>query len=1123
MGFLDVIKKWFQPRHGMQAWVEIGQDALSRGELDEAEAAFTKAGEATPNAEIVTVGFIQIALLRDHVARALNLYEQMSERQQRHHHELLLLALSLQSESLTPRAYALWMRLPSAGSDRLKGLRELCQRHPKCGFLAAQWAELALQSFQLEEADVALRLLRDADPSLSERQVALLYARRDVAQIKEHLEVGRVLEEASQIEEPHARVRRLEPMANEYMHIAPLQHDTGLAFFQAGRPEVAIRYLNRAVGTNPYWVNAWVHLGAAAFAARRIVRARGAFARVLRLQHHDWIAALFQRIEQDLSAHPELPLLEKALDRMEAGDPTGAILPLRQALTIRADAPPLLRALGEALLAKRDFREALSIFENLLKESKNTEPSSSNADLHHKLALCAHRFATSLIAQQRYKEAEEQLTALLLIDPDLSVVEDDLRLIQQAQTGEVSQEAFQLYESAQPSGGLSLEQQIAVLSEALESSPRFVDAMLIRAVLRAEKGELEAAQDEISRALDLEKGSWRLRFHQAGLAFLLKDRSAARATWQACAASKKQPWSEFAASNLRALSSGMTARLLIVALPEHRRVIEFSPAAGESEVPSEILQDPAQITLLPLAPLLTEPPAFATHQPLQYAQKHPREAFADALADAFDVAHLADIPPSAPSSSSMEMLAVDPTALQRLDDTTPAASAASAHTTPAASAHTTPAASAHATPVASAHTTPAASAHTTPAASAHTTPAASAASDDLFPDARSAGVLKVLSPEDAVRRNQSVLDKAALALDEPSDFFASADEKDLFADEIYPLTAEPSVLIASIEPTSFITPSFFDLPSYQNNAPKDASEPAEHADTDLLVRQQKDGGDKPLFEVPTDAASLPLALPPQAQKEWAAGTSIDIHDKDALWETYQALSKQKVPRLSVVLSQPDKPLTTAESEEITLPEPVPDTSASSSSISASSVASLSASTPEGAAIHPAPSTVSADRPAPLTVSADRPTPSASSPKTPVPAALDDLFGELDVPTSAIQSSSKKTPPPSLPLPQKTPAIAVKPTASVVPTNAPAQKSANKDNHPTPKKEQSVLPLQRNEEIVQAKPTEEADPWGGSSLLDSFGANKMSFHETFPSSDELLSFLDDAIDGLQEKKSDKNQS
>ncbi len=1111
MGFLDVIKKWFQPRHGMQAWVEIGQDALSRGELDEAEAAFTKAGEATPNAEIVTVGFIQIALLRDHVARALNLYEQMSERQQRHHHDLLLLALSLQSESLTPRAYALWMRLPSAGPDRLKGLRELCQRHPKCGFLAAQWAELALQSFQLEEADVALRLLRDADPSLSERQVALLYARRDVAQIKEHLEVGRVLEEASQIEEAHARVRRLEPMANEYMHIAPLQHDTGLAFFQAGRPEVAIRYLNRAVGTNPYWVNAWVHLGAAAFAARRIVRARGAFARVLRLQHHDWIAALFQRIEQDLSAHPELPLLEKALDRMEAGDPTGAILPLRQALTIRADAPPLLRALGEALFAKRDFREALSIFENLLKESKNTEPSASNADLHHKLALCAHRFATSLIAQQRYKEAEEQLTALLLIDPDLSVVEDDLRLIQQAQTGEVSQEAFQLYESAQPSGGFSLEQQIAVLSEALESSPRFVDAMLIRAVLRAEKGELEAAQDEISRALDLEKGSWRLRFHQAGLAFLLKDRSAARATWQACAASKKQPWSEFAASNLRALSSGMTARLLIVALPEHRRVIEFSPAAGESEVPSEILQDPAQITLLPLAPLLTESRAFATTEPLQYAQKHPREAFADALADAFDVAHLADIPPSAPSSSSMEMLAVDPTALQGLDNTTPAASA---NTTPAASANTTPAASAN---TASANTTPAASANT---ASANT---ASAASDDLFPDARSAGALKVLSPEDAVRRNQSVLDKAAAALDEPSDFFASADEKDLFADETYPLTAEPSVLIASIEPTSFITPSFFDLPSFQNNTPKDVSEPAEHAEAALLVGQQKDGGDKPLFEVPTDAASLPLALPPQAQKEWAAGTSIDIHDKDALWETYQALSKQKVPRLSVVLSQPDKPLTTADSEEIDHPKSVPNTSASSSSISASSVASLSASTPEGAAIHPVPSTVSADRPAPLTVSADRPTPLASSPKTPVPAALDDLFGELDVPTSAIPATSKKTPPPSLPSPQKTPVIAEKPTVSVVPTNAPAQKSANKDNHPTTKKDQSVLRLEKSDEVVQAKPTEEADPWGGSSLLDSFGANKMSFHETFPSSDELLSFLDDAIDGLQEKKSDKNQS
>ncbi len=512
MGLLDVIKKWFQPRHGMQAWVEIGQEALSRGELEEAEAAFLKASEVTPNAESVAVGLIQIALLRDHVSRAFNLYEQMSERQQRQHHDLLMLALSLQSESITPRAYALWMRLPSAGPDRLKGLRELCQRHPKCGFLAAQWAELALQSFQLDEADVALRLLRDADPSLPERQVALLYARRDVAQIKEHADVGRVLEEASQVDDPHVRLRRLEPMASEHMHIAPLQHDTGLAFFQAGRPEVAIRYLHRAVGNNPYWVNAWVHLGAAAFAARRIVRARGAFSRVLRLQHHDWIAALFQRIETELSSHPELPLLEKALDRMEAGDPSGAILPLRQALAIRPDAPPLLRALGEALFAKRDFREALPIFADLLKQSNGAETSGANAEIHHKVSLCAHRLAMSLIAKQAYKDAEEQLTSLLLIDQDLSVVEDDLRLLRQVQSGEVSEEAFQLYEKAQPSAGLSLDEQIAALSEALESSPRFTDAMLVRAILRAEKGDLESAQEEIARALTVEQESWRLRF-----------------------------------------------------------------------------------------------------------------------------------------------------------------------------------------------------------------------------------------------------------------------------------------------------------------------------------------------------------------------------------------------------------------------------------------------------------------------------------------------------------------------------------------------------------------------------------------------------------------------------------
>ncbi|MCB9643291.1 MAG: hypothetical protein H6728_09470 [Myxococcales bacterium] len=1136
MGLLDVIKRWFQPRHGTQAWIEIGQEALSRGELDEAEEAFLKANDASPNSGSATSGLIQIALLRDHVARALNLYEQMPERQQRQYSELLMIALSLQTESITPRAYALWMRLPSAGPDRLKGLRELCQRHPKCGFLAGQWAELALQSFQLEEADAALRLLRDAEPNLPERQVALLYARRDVAQLKEHTEVARVLEEASQLEEPTARLRRLEPLANDYMFIAPLQHDTGLAFFQAGRPEVAIRYINRAVGVNPYWVNAWVHLGSASLAAHRKVRARTAFARVLRLQNHEWISSLYERLDEELSRRPELTLLEKALDRMDVGDPWGAILPLRKALESRDDDPALLRALAEARFALREFHLALPIFAELWKKAKKANATEQTSELQHKVELCAHRLAVSLISERKYKEAGERLSEITALGDGFSMVTDDLHLLQRLQSGDISEAAFQAYEKAHPSRGLSSEKQLLALEDALQESSAFPEALLARAVLLAEKGDLERAKSDLEQALRWEKDPWRIRFHQAGLAFLQQDPTLARKWWQDCSEAGVGPWSRLASENLRALSSGTAARLTIVALPEHRRVIEFSPATGETEVPSEILAESAKIAEKspPAQPAQTGGHALQSPALPAKELRKSREAFADALADVVDDP-LAIPPMAAPSSSSMEMPAIDASTLEAIEKNEAIEDAPSTPPTE------------------------------TVKIAEKKVPQGG---DDLFPDARSGGAIKILSPEEAIRLNTSILEKDASApLDEPSDFFAKEDDEDIFAKESYPLTddAAPNLggsdaRLSTIEPSSFITPSFFDLPS----APQGAQTPpppnsifAIPAEEETKPKPISNNND-PLFSIDPEEDARPLAFPPQAQKEWDSANTTGA-EKDDMWEAYQTLSKQKVPRLSDVLSQPDKPLQAQEEEEhkhqveaqealagLSLKNQAPDFALAPLPPS-ESVPEL----PKEELSLQAPSS------SPSQSQAESSEVQSAAIKAPVSSSVgvDDLFGTLDVSKPTDPATPEETPK----APVKAEEPIAKPDALDVKADVVSEAIPPVTAAPVIAEEETKTPPQKSEEapavVAEASEPKASEPepkapsaakeapssssmddmfgslltpasvaessGGGSSLLDDLGG-KMSFHETFPSNDELLSFLDDAIEEMQVKKSSKKE-
>ncbi|HAA55947.1 MAG TPA: hypothetical protein DCE42_14380, partial [Myxococcales bacterium] len=342
MALGETIGQLFGKSGGKQTLLTLGESALLRGRGDEAEARFQAILETYPEHRRARMGLMEAWLCQGKSDLVLDTYDKLPEQEKTIFDDQFLLALSLQVGSLKRDGYLRWLQTPRQGSDRHAAIAHLAKTFAKCGIFSIHWAESAIRRLEFQEAEQALRQMRDAQPPLSEERVSTLYAKRDAVLLKDHPEVVHLLEECQALDEPHERLRRLEPVAIKHMSIAALQHDTGVAFFDCGQPEAGIRFLSRAVGCNPYWVNAWLNLGRVSLAAERYVRARDAFQRILMLFEFPWVRDVYGNIDDFISNHPERPHVEAGLDRAQNGDYYGAAESFRVALTHNPDAPFLI-------------------------------------------------------------------------------------------------------------------------------------------------------------------------------------------------------------------------------------------------------------------------------------------------------------------------------------------------------------------------------------------------------------------------------------------------------------------------------------------------------------------------------------------------------------------------------------------------------------------------------------------------------------------------------------------------------------------------------------------------------------------------------------------------------------
>lgn len=566
----------FGRRRDANHWLERGRSCLLQGKGSQAESAFGHVLREQPQHLEALKGMMESWLLQGKSHGVIEQFDSLPTLQQERWQELLLIALAMQVGHLKVEGYLDWLRLPRESSKRLSGIRKLSKEYTKCGALAIQWVESALLTFHIDEANQALRQLRDAEPRVSPKLIAHLYAQRDALLLKKSPDIEQALHKASELKSPSDRIQLLLPFAQESMSLAPLQRDIGLAFFENDEPESAMRFLNRAVNANPYWVNAWVELGLAGIASGRLVRSREALFRAIYLSDSPWVGQLHEEIEIKLIESPELSRMEPALDRLMVGDPAGSIEGLQRALEIndqRADAHFLMgRAyseMGELTRSPMYLRDALSLVQDGEEDLKAKIGSLLEHDLHQKyLALVADDWA---------EEAVDLLGEALQMDATMPLLEECHRISQKIHQGELAMEAALLYEEGRPGQDDLPFESMRTIRTALVLAPDFPEAKMTQAVLVALAGDHAMAETEIRELLTSSLPLSYVQLQLAGVFFQTNDFELADEYWLKSSQANIEPWSGIASDNLNLLHSENGGEIVVYALPTYRHTAHFKP------------------------------------------------------------------------------------------------------------------------------------------------------------------------------------------------------------------------------------------------------------------------------------------------------------------------------------------------------------------------------------------------------------------------------------------------------------------------------------------------------------------------------------------------------------------
>jgi len=559
---------------------EKGRIALLKGNGAKAESAFRKAEKEGLEPHWVHMGFMQSFLLQGKSDDLIEYFDALAPKEQEHYEHYVIMALAMQINHFSTEGFLQWLETPADGPERLAYLKDLAEEHKKCSVVIADWAVTALEQYDIEQADDALKKLRDARPPLQKEKISQLYARRDSIMLQKFPHILRALEEAALVNEPKVRLDILLPLASEFMNLAPLQYDTGIACLELGDLPRAVRFLGRATDLNPYWVGAWLRLGEACIQKGLLSRAKDAFACAFALQEEDWLAITFQRLDMDVENSDVLPFIEQGSERVQVRDFWGAQYPLREALKIDSRNMQARFLLGEALYFLREYDESIS---HLLQAWELVDYGRLPHDkkLPRLLEVCGHRCVVDLVEENCLGEAIDVLSEILRNNAPFEVLHDDYVILQRLQNGEVSKDAFISFARAHPLERARRQDRLDFLERTIVLAPLFPEALLYRGVLRAKQGKLEPAKLDLEMALQKSSQPWKPFFHQAGLAFLMQDNKRAQELWMDCASSQIQPWAGMAQENLRTLNSGQGGQLIIAALPRETRSIDIAPAPGQ--------------------------------------------------------------------------------------------------------------------------------------------------------------------------------------------------------------------------------------------------------------------------------------------------------------------------------------------------------------------------------------------------------------------------------------------------------------------------------------------------------------------------------------------------------------
>lgn len=578
MGILSVTTRPSTDNNQPEAWFQHGKSAILSGAGLEAERDFTHILEVEPEHPEALQGLLTAWLLQQKSDQVIEYYTDSPHSVQVQLREFMWIALSMQVGHISSEGYAEWLQLPSNNPGRLQGLRTLSQHKTmkKCGVITMDWANAALESYNLEEAAQAIRQTRNAQPRLPEREIARLYARYEAIVLKEHPEIAALIAESAQIVDPVERFERLESTARRNLGFSALQRAAGLALFEAQRPVEAMRYLNRAVDANPYWLNAWVELSMAALQAGRLIRAKEALTRAEHLSQIPWICEQNENLRIQIEQRPNYAQIEWANDRLEVGDYPSAILHLQEALRSDPDASILRWKLGESYLSLKQHKQAASYLRSAWADALETQQKLTFEQLAI-LELAVHQYIVELLLKGNLEDAIDLLEEMLATSTHFELLQEDLSIAEKLNAGQIHFKSFQWYEKARQKLRTQPDDCINWLNKAIEYSPHFSEALLARAILYSARGKLLQAEQDIQAAMSTIHTESMGLFHMAGLTFLQQNTEMACALWERCLTQGVYPWAQRSAANLHAFQQTQSTHLYLAWLPTHRRVINFTP------------------------------------------------------------------------------------------------------------------------------------------------------------------------------------------------------------------------------------------------------------------------------------------------------------------------------------------------------------------------------------------------------------------------------------------------------------------------------------------------------------------------------------------------------------------